>query len=62
MQFVWSFSTSPLLQQPEVCLSNIAELFNDRGEVIGRGTKDFLQTFAGAFARRVRLWAKTAGE
>jgi chromate reductase len=56
------FLNIPLLQQPEVYLSNIAELFNERGEIIGQGTKDFLQTFAAAFARWVRTWAKTAGE
>jgi chromate reductase len=56
------FLNIPLLQQPEVYLSNIAELFNERGEIIDQGTKDFLQTFAGAFARWVRALAKTSGK
>jgi chromate reductase len=56
------FLNIPLLQQPEVYLGGVAELFNGRGELIDQGTKDFLQTFAGAFARWVRRWAKTAGE
>jgi chromate reductase len=51
-----------LLQQPEVYLGNVAKLFNERGEVIDQDTKDFLQTFAGAFARWVRTWAKTTGK
>jgi hypothetical protein len=44
------FLNIPLLQQPEVYLGNVAELFNNRGEMIDRGTKDFLQTFTDAFA------------
>ena len=56
------FLNIPLLQQPEVYLGNIAELFNEGGEIIDQGTKDFLQTFAAAFARCVCTWAKAAGE
>jgi chromate reductase len=56
------FLNIPLLQQPEVYLSNAAELFNDQGEITSQGTQDFLQTFAAAFARWVRTWTKAAGE
>ncbi|MDR2133478.1 MAG: NAD(P)H-dependent oxidoreductase [Treponema sp.] len=56
------FLNIPLLQQPEVYLGGIAELFNDRGELTDRGTGEFLQTFADAFARWVRTWVKAAGE
>ncbi|MDR2663371.1 MAG: NAD(P)H-dependent oxidoreductase [Treponema sp.] len=49
----------PLLQQPEVYLSNVAGLFNGRGEVVDQGAADFLRTFAGAFAQWVRRF--TAG-
>jgi chromate reductase len=56
------FLNIPLLQQPEVYLSNIAGLFNDRGELIDQSTKDFLQTFTDAFARWVRTVHGTAKE
>jgi chromate reductase len=56
------FLNIPLLQQPEVYLGNVAELFNDRGEIIDQGTKDFLRTFAGAFAGWVRAIHGTANE
>jgi chromate reductase len=54
------FLNIPLLQQPEVYLSSVADLFNDKGELTGQGTKDFLQSFADAFARWVRTWVKNA--
>jgi chromate reductase len=56
------FLNIPLLQQPEVYLSNIAGLFNDSGEMIDQSAKDFLRTFAGAFARWVRAVHGSAKE
>jgi chromate reductase len=56
------FLNIPLLQQPEVYLSNIAGLFNDRGEMIDQSAKDFLRTFAGAFAGWVRTVHGSAKE
>ncbi|MDR2433835.1 MAG: NAD(P)H-dependent oxidoreductase [Treponema sp.] len=56
------FLNIPLLQQPEAYLGNIAELFNESGEITDLGTKDFLQTFADAFARWVRTLTKAAGK
>jgi chromate reductase len=43
-----------LLQQPEVYLADIAELFDDDDEIADQNTKDFLQNFAAAFAHWVR--------
>jgi hypothetical protein len=45
------FLNIPLLQQPEFYLGNAAELFNGGGEITDQAVKDFLQGFAGAFAR-----------
>jgi chromate reductase len=56
------FLNIPLLQQPEVYLSNIAGRFNDRGELIDQSTKDFLQTFTDAFAGWVRTVRRATRE
>ncbi|MDR2170824.1 MAG: NAD(P)H-dependent oxidoreductase [Planctomycetaceae bacterium] len=54
------FLNIPLLQQPEVYISNIANLFNDKGEIVDQHTKDFLQNFADSFANWIRTLTKNA--
>jgi chromate reductase len=43
-----------LMQQPEAYISNVASLLNEKGEIKDKGTSDFLQSYANAFA----VWVK----
>ena len=40
------------LQQPEVYLANVADLFDEKGEMVEE-TKEFLQSFVDAFVQHV---------
>lgn len=45
-----TFLDMPAMQQPEAYISSFGDMFDDKGEVKNEGTKDFLATFAKAFA------------
>lgn len=53
-----SFLNILLLSQPEAYIGNVASLLNDRGEPANQSTKNFLQEYAGAFARWARRFAR----
>lgn len=44
-----TFVDMPVVQQPEVYISNTPELFSEDGEFLNDGTKDFLQSAVDAF-------------
>ena len=49
------FLNVPTMQQPEAYIGGVAKLFDDAGNLINDSTKQFLKTFAEAFARWVYL-------
>ena len=49
------FLNAPCIQQPEVYLSFVDKLFNDKGQLNNEGTEQFLGKFMEAFAK----WVKT---
>ncbi|MDR2536286.1 MAG: NAD(P)H-dependent oxidoreductase [Treponema sp.] len=50
---VMSFLNILLLNQPEAYISKVDALLNEKGELVNQGTKDFLQSYAGAFTQWV---------
>lgn len=52
------FLNAPCLQQPEVYLSYVDKLFDEKGELNNQGTRDFLKQFMQTFADWVRTNAK----
>lgn len=44
------FLNMPTMQQPEAYVGNVAGLLDDDGRLTNEGTRDFLKTFADAFA------------
>lgn len=50
-----AFLDTPILQQPEMYLSGVADWFDDKGEVKNEQTRDFLTSFARTFA----AWIET---
>jgi len=44
------FSNMPVLQQPEAYISKVGDLLDAEGRVTNEGTREFLTTFANAFA------------
>ena len=40
----------PVMQQPEAYVGNVEALLDDEGRLTNEGTRDFLKTFADAFA------------
>ena len=48
------FLNIPVLQQPEAYLSGADKLFDEQGQILVDGTRDFLKKFIMAYARWVR--------
>lgn len=44
------FLNMPVMQQPEAYVGNVEALLDDEGRLTNEGTRDFLKTFADAFA------------
>lgn len=44
----------PIVQQPEVYLSNVAQLLNEEGEITNEGTIQFLQSFVDTFVQLIK--------
>lgn len=42
-----------LMKQPEVYISNVAEVLNEEGKVVKEGTRDFLRSVAESFQKHV---------
>lgn len=53
------FLNVPALQQPESYIGHAGELFNEKGEISNKDTKDFLQKFINSFANWVNTISKT---
>lgn len=53
------FLNAPCLQQPEVYLSYVDKLFDDKGQLSNQGTRDFLAKFMQTFAHWVQTNAKS---
>lgn len=49
------FLNTPCMSQPEVYLSYVNKLFDENGQLMNEGTRDFLETFMVAFTD----WVKT---
>lgn len=49
------FLNTPCMQQPEVYLSRVDGMFNDKGEMTNNETKAFLTKFMEAFAKWVKI-------
>lgn len=52
------FLNAPCLQQPEVYLSYVDKLFDDKGQLNNQGTRDFLTQFMATYADWVKTNAK----
>jgi chromate reductase len=52
------FLNVPTLQQPEAYIGGAGSLFDDAGEIVNPGTRDFIAKFMAAFAAWVELHAK----
>ena len=52
------FLNMPVMQQPEAYLGNLGTCFNDAGDLTNEKTKEFLATFAKAFAAWVEQQMK----
>lgn len=48
------FLDVPAMAQPEAYIGNTGELFDEAGELINEGTRDFLKNYMAAFERWVR--------
>lgn len=44
----------PIVQQPEVYLSNAAQLLNEEGKITNEGTVQFLQSFVNTFVQLIK--------
>jgi chromate reductase len=53
------FVNMPTLQQPEVYLSRVGELFDENGQLTNEGTRDFLGKFLEAFDAWIAAVART---
>jgi chromate reductase len=53
------FVNMPTLQQPEVYLSRVGDLFDENGQLTNEGTRAFLQKFLEAFDAWIAALAKT---
>jgi len=49
------FLNTPCMPQPEVYLSYVDKLFNDKGQLINEGTREFLTKFMVTFAEWVKV-------
>jgi chromate reductase len=52
------FLDVPVLQQPEAYIGNAAALFDEKGEIVNEGTKEFLVKFISAFAGWIETMKK----
>jgi chromate reductase len=52
------FLNVPTMQQPEAYIGGAGSLFDDAGEIVNPGTKDFIAKFMAAFAAWVEVNAK----
>ena len=52
------FLNVPTMQQPEAYIGGAGSLFDDAGEIVNPGTKDFIAKFMAAFAAWVEMHAK----
>ncbi|KPV40876.1 NADPH-dependent FMN reductase [Alicyclobacillus ferrooxydans] len=48
------FLNMPVVQQPEAYIGNVAELFDDRGQIKSEGTVKFLESFVAAFVDLIK--------
>lgn len=53
-----TFINAPAMAQPEAYIGGAAALFNDKGELINDGAKDFLKSYMEAYEKWVRTIAK----
>lgn len=53
-----TFINAPAMAQPEAYIGGAAALFNDKGELINDGTKDFLKSYMEAFEKWIITIAK----
>jgi chromate reductase len=52
------FLNVPVMQQPEAYIGGASSLFDDAGEIINPGTRDFIAKFMASFAAWVGIHAK----
>ena len=52
------FLNMPVMQQPEAYIGGAGSLFDEAGEIVNPGTRDFIAKFMAAFAAWVDLHAK----
>lgn len=56
------FLNMPIMQQPEAYISKVSDLLDDEGRLTRQDSREFLMTFANAFADWIDLNANAAAE